>query len=34
VGPTADGLRAYAFEAASQGDTVLKNGWVEVSPAV
>jgi len=32
VGPTADGLHAYAFEAASVGNTVLKNGWVEVAP--
>ena len=33
VGATADGLHAYAFEVASAGDTVLKNGWVEVTPA-
>jgi len=33
VGPTADGQHAYAFEVASAGNTVLKNGLVEVTPA-
>jgi acyl dehydratase len=33
VGPTSDGVHAYAFEVASVGNTVLKNGWVEVTPA-
>ena len=32
VGPTADGQHAYAFEVDSVGNTVLKNGWIEVSP--
>jgi hypothetical protein len=33
AGPAADGRHAYAFEAASSGEVVLKNGWVEVKPA-
>jgi hypothetical protein len=33
VGPTSDGVHAYAFEVASVGNTVLRNGWVEVTPA-
>ena len=33
TGPAASGLHAYAFEVASMGNTVLKNGWVEVTPA-
>jgi len=33
AGPAAEGLHAYAFEAASAGQAVLKNGWVEVSPS-
>jgi acyl dehydratase len=32
VGPTAEGLHAYAFEASSAGQTVLRNGRVEVTP--
>jgi acyl dehydratase len=33
AGPTADGLQAYAFEAASGGQMVLRHGLVEVAPA-
>ncbi|HTX27237.1 MAG TPA: MaoC/PaaZ C-terminal domain-containing protein [Streptosporangiaceae bacterium] len=33
AGPTANGRHAYAFEASSAGQTILKNGWVEVTPA-
>jgi acyl dehydratase len=33
AGSTAEGQHAYAFETASLGNTVLKNGWVEVTPA-
>jgi hypothetical protein len=33
AGQAGDGGHAYAFEAASCGEVVLKNGWVEVSPA-
>jgi len=33
AGPAGDGGQAYAFEAASRGKVVLKNGRVEVSPA-
>jgi hypothetical protein len=29
---TADGNQAYAFEATSKGDSVVKNGWAEVGP--
>ena len=32
AGPAKDGGHAYAFEAASRGEVVLKNGWVEVTP--
>jgi hypothetical protein len=32
AGSTAEGQHAYAFETASLGNTVLKNGWVEVTP--
>jgi acyl dehydratase len=32
VGPTPEGLHAYAFEATSAGDTVLRHGRVEVLP--
>lgn len=31
VGPTDDGIHAYAFEATSQGSLVVKNGWAEVA---
>jgi acyl dehydratase len=30
AGTTADGRHAYAFEATSKGDVVVKNGWAEV----
>jgi acyl dehydratase len=30
AGTTAEGRRAYAFEATSKGDVVVKNGWAEV----
>jgi acyl dehydratase len=30
AGTTADGRKAYAFEATSKGDVVVKNGWAEV----
>ena len=30
AGTTADGRKAYAFEATSGGDVVVKNGWAEV----
>jgi acyl dehydratase len=33
AGPTANGRHGYAFEAASAGQVILKNGWVEVTPA-
>jgi acyl dehydratase len=33
AGPAGDGGHAYAFEAASSGEVVLKHGWVEVTPA-
>ena len=32
AGTTADGAAAYAFEATSKGDVVIKNGWAEVAP--
>lgn len=30
AGPAGDGRHAYAFEATSNGDVVVKNGWAEV----
>jgi acyl dehydratase len=33
AGPVTGGRHAYAFEAASFGEVVLKHGWVEVTPA-
>jgi acyl dehydratase len=30
AGPAGDGRHAYAFEATSKGDVVVKNGWAEV----
>jgi acyl dehydratase len=32
AGTTDDGAKAYAFEATSKGDVVIKNGWAEVAP--
>ena len=32
AGPTPDGGHAYAFEAASEGEVVLRNGLIEVTP--
>ena len=32
AGTTADGAKAYAFEATSKGDVVIKHGWAEVAP--
>lgn len=33
AGPAADGRHAYAFEAASEGEVVLRHGLIEVAPA-
>jgi acyl dehydratase len=32
AGTTSDGSNAYAFEATSKGDVVIKHGWAEVAP--